>query len=573
MASYIDLLLRDFRQGTVDPRLLEVVQRHPHKAFRLDESTVRPPLLKHEVSLDTSLFRRIVRRVRARKEAFARMGTDWMPVEVNSVETKDGDDVWVTREDLKSLDDVCTRFCTYKYFPDAFSRINMIVNMTLLYEEVARVYPVPFQIMFKGGVMIRLIILEFLADLELQARMKLINYLTENRALSISDFDFEIVATDHHLAREEVHCMTFVNYLILLWLQDVMEKDFSARRGGLMDKSWDFKAGAEELKAMLQEEIDQNLDPDHKLKGCKVDHVVMRTFDDDPPKGYKTKNGNPTPAKRRNLFIFRCPSLQTTKGGVCVVPCEDVMTELRIPFESRVGNHFYANLNMYIGEGEEPQRSDQLMGLFHLARIKHSFTMYYTTPSGEKRCDRLAGEMIDLSQSHGLPSDKIHGWLYKRVPEPYTWYWILSVPKATLKSYTIHAFYLDHRTMIHHGDKEPSKVKKVGKRLLRYVCFFVAHVLSHGPIFDNLKALKRLHEAVRGGLKDRTLRTGNAAVDEFYAVEMAASEHDPEYLNKLASHCDAVIGAHLEAFAHTHRFSLDRVQSVHMEHADEVYYT
>lgn len=569
--SYIDLLVREFRTGQVDTRLLTAIQLNPYKAFRLEESTVRPPLLKHELSLNSSLFKKVIRTARKRKEVFTRMGTDWMPVDVNSVETKEGDDVWVTREDLKSLDDVCTRFCTYKYFPDAFARINMIVNMTLLYEEVARHYPVPFQIMFKGGVMIRLVILEFLADLQLQARMKLIDYLTANRALSISDFDFEIVAQDHHLKAEEVHCMTFVNYLMLIWLQDNMEKDFESRRGGLMDKSWDFKAGAEELKSMIQDEIDTNLDAGHKLKGCKVDHIVMRTFDENPPKGYKTKNGNSTPAKRRNLFIFKCPSIQKD-GGVCVVPCEDVMKELNLSFQSRVGDHFYANLNMYIGEGETPDRPDQLMGLFHLARIKHSFTMYYTTPTGEKRCDRLAGEMIDLSQSHGLPSDNIHGWLYERVPDPYTWYWILSVPKATLKSFNIHGFYMDHRTMIHHGDKEPSKVKKVSKRLLRYVCFFVAHVLSHGSLFENLKALKHLHHVIREGFKVKSLKTGNAVVDDFYKVEVVAAK-DVEYAEKLVSHCDAVIGAHLEAFANTHRFSVDQLQSVHMEHADEVYYT
>ena len=64
-------------------------------------------------------------------------------------------DHWVTNEQLKPLNDVCTKWCTNKYFPDAFSRVNMVASVIRLYDRLRDVTGLKFNIVFKGGVMIK----------------------------------------------------------------------------------------------------------------------------------------------------------------------------------------------------------------------------------------------------------------------------------------------------------------------------------------------------------------------------------------------------------------------------------
>ena len=61
-----------------------------------------------------------------------------MPENADVIRKRTDDDRWVSREDIRVLDDVCTRFMTKKFFPDAFIRINMTVNMIRMYDTIAK---------------------------------------------------------------------------------------------------------------------------------------------------------------------------------------------------------------------------------------------------------------------------------------------------------------------------------------------------------------------------------------------------------------------------------------------------
>ena len=60
-----------------------------------------------------------------------RLGTHWYPRKEATIRTREEDDVWVTREELRTLY-VCTRFTTKRFFPDAYTRLNMILNVIRL---------------------------------------------------------------------------------------------------------------------------------------------------------------------------------------------------------------------------------------------------------------------------------------------------------------------------------------------------------------------------------------------------------------------------------------------------------
>eukprot|EP00966_Prymnesium_polylepis_P181151 4195988-Prymnesium_polylepis.1 len=100
------------------------------------------------------------------------------------------------------------------------------------------------------------------------------------------------------------------------------------------------------------------------------------------------------------------------------------------PQNEHVRDDLEANKSTYIGDEKkegEAIRSEYLRGVFHLARIKHSFVVYYTTRPGKKCCDRLGGEMIDLSQSHSIQRDMMKRAMYDTLKNPYREYPILGV--------------------------------------------------------------------------------------------------------------------------------------------------
>ena len=128
----------------------------------------------------TNDLRNMARDVRRSRDAGRRIGVDWMPRDARVVEKKEeSDDHWVTNEQLRPLNDVCTKWCTRVYFPDAFARVNMVANVIRLYDRLRDVSGLRFNIVFKGGVMIRLVLLEFLNDLPLEARLRITEHIPE----------------------------------------------------------------------------------------------------------------------------------------------------------------------------------------------------------------------------------------------------------------------------------------------------------------------------------------------------------------------------------------------------------
>ena len=172
---------------------------------------------------------------------------------------------------------------------------------------------------------------------------------------------------------------------------------------------------------------------------------------EDPPPGYRTRAGRRAPAPRRNIAVFREPPAEgapPTEWSVRVADAAALLAEAGVRGAAArdvgAGEHFYTSLNFDIGEGEPRQQPRHLLSRFHLARIEHAFVVYYRTRGGERRCDRLAGEIVDVSLGH--PDDEAHRAVAAELgggAHPYhADYPILSVDPALvrLRSYTPRAF-------------------------------------------------------------------------------------------------------------------------------------
>lgn len=518
----------------------------PYEAFHLAEAEkYRRPVLDYELPLDDAFLKRMGREARASTNAGKRMGREWVPCDKKDIVPKtEADQAWADHTHLRLLNDVCTRWCTEKYFPNASARVNMVINTTRLYNRLAALNPAfKFRILFKGGVMIRLLLLEFCNSLT-HARLRAKDFMRDNKILSVSDFDFEISLEDHHASDDTVHRFVSMDYAVLLHLQERMQMEIEAHRPGLLFLDWDTANGMETLRAYLQDAVDGVDDEAHAFYKATIDRVFLGDTPDKPPKGYRTVSGAATPAPRANVFIFQ-------HGGVAsVLTAEDGFRGLGftgVPTRSG-GRRLYATCNSYIGETSEaaPTNPEFHRGVFHLARIKHAFVVYYTTRFGAKRCDRLGGEMIDLSQSHGVRLDEGKRALYHNVPAPYRAYPIIGVRGVRLHSYTMEGFVFDHMAMLHHTNVPCFEANKVEKRLARYVSFLVAHVagpLVKGSPARKMRALEHFRDTTSSlsALLDASTRTSIPAVDRAIARERRSLQRAPRvkgaaYLRVLHGH-------------------------------------
>ena len=461
-----------------------------------------------------------------------RIGRDWIPDEAGKVQPKkESDDNWASIDDLSPLNDVCTKWCTRKYFPTAVARVNMVANVIRLFDRLRELTDLRFRVVFKGGVMIRLVLLECFSDLPSYERETLLAYLAENKTLSVSDFDFEIIPENHDSPSGIVHRFFTMDYAILLWLQNEMAREVARARTkedrirsvGLLNLDWDVSEGERELRDSLQAEVQKITNTSAYFYKASIDHVVLGDGSESShlPTGYVSRNGSRKPSKRKNVCIFDC---EETK---CVMSAHDAFDALGVQGVPALsgGSEFYATLNTYIGEGEKPERTEHKLGLFHLARIKHAFVVFYTTRDGNKRFERLGGEMVDLSQSHGTSHDAMRRNMYESVPEPYRDYPILGTDPniVVLHSYTIEGFLFDHAAMVFHTKNDPWDINKGSKRYLRYLSFLVAHVMgpnTPGSAKTKRRALRLTLDALRNVSSSGT--TGMQATDEFLSALKAS---------------------------------------------------
>ena len=546
-------LVKQFRTGRPmsDAQHRRLAQSFKHLGLG---DNARQSHLRFEIPFDMNTFHEIHTTIRQSELAGKRLGEEWRTLNTDVIRKRTDDDRWVSREEIRVLDDVCTRFMTKKFFPDAFIRINMTINMIQMYDTISKEFKVPYKIVFKGGVMMRLLILEFLHDLDISVRHEAIDYISkEQRAVGVSDFDFEIVpdARDQH--PESTYRQVMANSLYLLWLRRFMEEGILMRMGSptkgvgkhkdddktLMNITWDYAESEYELRDMLQTEVDA-LPKGHALTGTRVDHVHIVHPDRRPPHfEHRTRFDNHVPSTRDNIYIFK----QLTRDNgltqeVHVAPAHEVLRTLGVApklneYLAPSRGALYCTFNFHIGEHEHPTLSTGLKNNFHLSRIKHAFYMYYTTTDGVRRIDRLSGEVIDLSQSHYGPLDERKAHMYEDHSSPWMNYPVLEVPGQIVRSYTVDALLHDIQDVLHHStDTTPWDNPKVAKRLVRY-CVVLVMVTYTQPISrtDKEGALRAVIAYLSDPMRvrrERMRRTRVTHVNDFADHEhLSMTTHNP----------------------------------------------
>ena len=516
---------------------------------------VRPSMLNFVLKINGRLLQSYAKQIARNRLSATRIKRSNATFAQLIKKKKDADESWVTKDQLKELDCACTKWCSQTFFPNARARLVMILNLCRVYEALRNISGLKFRIMFKGGVMMRLILLEFLKNFSQKGRQDLRAYMDEHKALSLSDFDFEIVPDNHETDESKILSLFALDYAVLLWFQGIIAGERDGHTpASLLNMDWDPRERSDDLKARLMEVV-ASLPSTHPLHGVKIDSVVLSSYDENPPKGYVSKENKSTTSPRNNVVIFECSANKSSKKETCVIKADDYFRYLRTTVDGTTGGKcLYATLNTFIGENETKKSKSHLPGLFHLSRIKHGFVMYYTTKDGQRRCDRLSGEIIDLSQSGGKRDD-LRMSLYDRVHVPYRSYPILGVdPSLTkLRSFTPEAFCYDLRSQVHNTDTPPWDAGgKLPKRMLRYVAFAVVHVMSPyvpGSWESKRQALSRTvaHLQDFDALLKRRPRTGLLFLDDFLERERTTLLEHKAPLSKKKRYVSTIV-SHFTAF-------------------------
>jgi hypothetical protein len=522
----MNVLVREYRERSVNLKQLKELQTNDSETFQLERSVgKRPNPIRDSLNVDMSFLKRVVGSIQRSTVAGKRFGHEWHPQSAKIMKKKAEDDTSFSVDDLKGLNDVCTKWCTHTFFPDSSSRLSFVSSVFHLYTTLSNEFrDLHFDIVFKGGVIMRLLILEFIGGFPIHERVVAEEYLKAEKALSFSDFDFEIVPHNHSPRQDLIMKLFSLDWALLLWLRSQMDVLLQRRKANpLFSVSWDEKDSIAKLKQYLQEEVD-GYDDGHPLSGATINHVVRGCYDRSPPKGYKTSSGKPTQSKRDNVFIFT-RSGETEKS---VMSACDYFTELNVPgVPCDYPRDFYCTMNTFIGEDMERERSEQLKSVFHLCRIKQGFVVYLTTKGGEKRCERLGGEVLDLSQSNGTKTDEMRRYIYSKMEEPYRRYYVIG-SEFHIRSYSANGLLHDLRIQIHFQDKLPFEsmaagTSKIRRRLLRYLLFMVIYTL--GPFVDHSFPYKvtQLHKLLNTTSSMdhlyRHSRSKVAPIDEFVLQE------------------------------------------------------
>lgn len=529
-------IVKQYRTGRVSFDDVTLLKRSPRLLKHTRDSTLRS-------AIDDAFLVNVANEVRRLPLSSKRLGRDWLPSKASTVNKNVNDDQWIAREHFRDLDDVCSHFTIRRFFPDAYTRMNMLIHVIRVFDRVAKVARIPYRIVFKGGVMMRLQLLEFLHDLHIDVRYEIIEYVSDAQgAVGVSDFDFEIVSDDDAQTEMETWRQVYLNSIYAMALSRYLEEHMYAmehdpgERQKLLDNTWDHAEGEHELRDELRTAV-ENLSPDHPLHGATVDHVHIRHPHRPPPVlEHRTRFGRYFPVARDNIAIFKYSErgARDATDDVFVAPMHEVLYTMgcsKATVDTAIAKTgcLYVTTNMHIGEHAAQQHTHSLSSNFHLTRVKHAFVLYYTTKSGKKCVDRLSGEIIDLAQSHGPQHDQMRRHLVENVSRVYRDYPVLGTTDV-IRSYTLEALIHDVQDVLHRGRTPPWENPKITKRLTRYALLLVLNVMngeeSMVTKLNSLDGLLRYVSTPHTIANRRMVRCRLSVVNAFADHEhMSASQH------------------------------------------------
>lgn len=466
-----------------------------------------------------------------------------------------------TTEQRRPLNDCVTDFVTTRFFEHSADRIRFIMLVTLVYERFfatirAEIYKqdkrvVPSDsliLLLKGGVSLRMNLLEMVRNLSSAAEGDIALFLKDE--LKMSDFDFELVSNPLHIQSGDVARVSILSYLVVQQIRtylvehaDVYFTFFrysTAYKTHLLD----------ELRTTLQAKVTQQEKGSSPYAGARVDAVAISpvsckganiyssmspTFD---PQMYAM--AVPTmdkrhPACRADFAIVPSASQTALRNPedplICFVSSRDLLRAYGIRQPPHPRSPLYATHNPYISftagtaqtllehfpsgvcnlHQQDNKTNDRVA--FQLNRIRYTCVLYLHHADGRRTQEYITGELLDIS--HAIDTDSKRSCAVCRTEK--TWSYAPSsirfYPDVKFSILNPHEQYRDHYFMLFKQAEFPWMIPKYEKRVRRLVSILVMFlfssrsrqqytewsVMSFENRIDTLRSIVNWLNQVRGG--------------------------------------------------------------------------
>jgi hypothetical protein len=402
--------------------------------------------------------------------------------------------------DRKDIESVLTNFTTTSMFGDTTKyRIRFLRLVTLsfytlfqaIYIHTADVLYKPSNLflVLKGGISIRMNIMEMIRDLSGGVEDRIMNLFRDD--LKLSDFDFEIYDQSNIMSNKASVRICNISYLMTMLIRNHMDanKSFYLEFFNLSTVSQ--KRLIDRMNIDMQTACDNISDTTHFFHGVSVKSVTFymsKSTSDLHPYIARNPEGI-TNALRTDLSIIQNTQGCEEDSNVCFISTRNVLKRYGIKPESYCRESvFYTTHNPWICFSEGIATN-----VFQLNRIKCSFRMCFERPNGETLQDLFSGEILDVSNTLNGDTKKSmfrHNkefGLYPRVHSTN----MRHLTSFELSTLTPYGQYVEHMFMLFYAVKEPWKAGKAYKRSTRLILLLFLFVLSDTSM--GVSYWKKLH--------------------------------------------------------------------------------
>ena len=429
-------------------------------------------------------------------------------------------------EDRRPLNDCVTDFVTTHFFEHSEDRIRFILLVSVVYErffatvcaeisktDKRRLPTDALLLMFKGGMSLRMNLLEMARNLSSAAEGDIALFLRDE--LKMSDFDFEIISNPTYITPDDVCRINILSYIVIQHLRSYLLEYSDTYFTFFRYSSAYKKQILDKLRTAMQSKLTQQprsspyagarvdaiaISPVGCNKGSTIFSSLNQRFD---PTHYSMRTPRMDtrhPAYRADFAIIPCASLTTqrtpTDPKICFTSSRDLLRAYGI----RQGRHprspLYATHNPYISftagtsgtllehvpsgmcnlHQQDNKSKDRIA--FQLNRIRYTCVVYLLHEDDQKTQEYITGELLDVS--HAIATDSKRSCAVCRTEKPWSYATssIRFYPNVRFSILNPHEQYRDHYFMLFKQAEFPWLVPKYEKRLRRLVAIMVMFLFS-----------------------------------------------------------------------------------------------
>lgn len=454
------------------------------------------------------------------------------------------------KESRRFLDDMMTEFNTLYFLDNMVSRMRFIYFIvetfqnffTIIYQIDSKYNETNLNIMFKGGTIIRFIIMEYLRGFTKEIEDFIINDIKHN--IKLSDYDFEIM-TQLNIDENDIIQLNNLIYLVSIRIRNYLYKNRYTFFDFFRYSSKTQQQMIKELKLKMQQVIDKkspSMDNNCLFKDIKIDYIdfdgCYHDINIDKPNKHNKKYKTLTNSILSNNNFCRkdygiiINSKDEIDSNINLINGLDLLNLYKIPKEiikilypykplnnNEIGRNVYSRFITT----HNPLVENKEAGIsFQLNRIKYIYNIYFRKEITINNITKtlylrhpILGEILDLSHAYNDDRKKPKFRQFNRNSN-FKQYDFLNYDLSFM-SYSIEGLILDLDSIIFTETKnKPWLDLKYHKRLKRLIYLYLFYFFSNQIKLSDQEKLTDLETLIKLVKNDGTIKTDFITKDKLF---------------------------------------------------------